>query len=294
LPDHLDALGLQQGGRGGFSAGYVARMVRPLPLSLDQQDAFERDGFVGPIDVLSQNEVLALRRALAEVIDNLDRHRERLYEVEQAYTDRPGEVVCHFLGGFRVHPALHELIFLPRITAPCAQLLGVERLRFWHDQVFAKPPQHPGVVPWHQDYSYWTRTEPACHITINLLLDDADETNGCLQFVPGSHRWGLLPKLPFDAPLEAIRAHLPANAAWQPVAVPVRAGQATIHHSHVLHGSDRNRSERWRRAVVLNYMGAHVRVADGATPLLRNVPCLATGELVDGEHFPIVWDRSRV
>ena len=267
--------------------------MRPLPLSPDQQEAFERDGFIGPIDVLSPNEVLALRNAVAEVIDNLDRHRARLYEVEQAYTDRPGEVVCHFLGGFRVHPALHELIFLPRVTAPCAQLLGVERLRFWHDQVFAKPPQHPGVVPWHQDYAYWTRTEPACHITLNLLLDDADETNGCLQFVPGSHRWGLLPKLPFDAPLEAIRALLPANASWQPVSVPVRAGQATIHHSHTLHGSDRNRSDRWRRAVVLNYMGAHVRVADDAAPLLRNVPSLAVGELVEGEHFPIVWDRSR-
>lgn len=62
----------------------------------------------------------------------------------------------------------------------------MERLRFWHDQVFAKPPRHPGVVPWHQDYAYWTRTEPACHITLNLLLDDADEENGCLQFVPGS------------------------------------------------------------------------------------------------------------
>ena len=56
--------------------------MRPLPLSPDQQEAFERDGFVGPIDVLSATEVVALRSAVAEVIDNLDRHRERLYEVE--------------------------------------------------------------------------------------------------------------------------------------------------------------------------------------------------------------------
>jgi len=263
----------------------------PTPSSIaEQRDRFQSSGFVGPIDVLLPHEVERVRDAVASVIRELERHRPRLYEVEQTFTERPGEVVCHFLGGFRVHPVLRELVADPRITVPCARLLGVERLRFWHDQVFAKPPRHPGVVPWHQDYSYWTRTAPACHITLNLLLDDADEENGCVQFVPGSQHWGLLPKLPFDAPLEAIRAHVPAGAVWQPVAVPVRAGQATIHHSHVLHGSDRNRSARWRRACVLNYMGADVRVADGREPLLRGVPLLPTGALVEGPDFPIVWE----
>lgn len=259
------------------------------PLTAVQVAAFARDGFVGPIDVLTTAEVERVRAAVAEVVADLPRHADRLYEIEQAFTERPGEVVCHFLGGWLVHPVLRELVFHPRVTGPCAQLLGQPALRFWHDQVFAKPPHHPGVVPWHQDYSYWTRTAPACHITLNLMLDCADEANGCVQFVPGSHRWGLLPKLPFDAPLETIRAALPATAAWNPVPLPVRAGQATIHHSHTLHGSDRNRSDRWRRAAVLNYMGPHVRVVDGGKPLLRGVAPLATGALVDGEHFPIVW-----
>ncbi len=263
-----------------------------LRLSDQQAMDFARDGFVGPIAVLTPAEVERVCAAVAEVIAQLDAHRERLYEVEQAFTEQPGEVVCHFLGGFRVNAVLRDLVFEPRITAPCAQLLRVPALRFWHDQVFAKPPQHPGVVPWHQDYSYWTRTAPPCHITLNLPLDDSDEQSGCVQFVPGSHRWGLLPKLPFDAPLEAMRAHLPAAAEWRPVAVPVRAGQATIHHSHVLHGSDRNRSERWRRACVLNYMGAHVRVADGREPLLKGVPRLPVGAIVDGPDFPIVWEAG--
>ncbi len=268
-------------------------MNGPIALSEAQLDAFARDGFVGPIDILRPDEVERVRDAVAEVIARLDELEPRLYEVERAYTERPGEVVCHFLGGFRVHSALAELIRNERITAPCAQLLGVDRLRFWHDQVFAKPPHHPGVVPWHQDYSYWTRTAPACHITCNLMLDDADEQSGCLQFVPGSHRWGLLPKIPFDAPIEAIRAHVPQGAEWNPVAVPVRAGQATIHHSHTLHGSGPNLSTHWRRAVVCNYMGAHVRVADGSQPLLRGTSPIAVGELVEGDAFPVVWDRSR-
>ena len=256
------------------------------------RERFERDGFVGPVDVLSIAEVRELRDAVADVIANLEQHREHLYEVEQAFTDRPGEVVCHFLGGFRVNDTLRQLIRHEVITRKCAELLGVDRLRFWHDQVFAKPPGHPGVVPWHQDYSYWTRTEPACHITCNLLLDDSDEQSGCLQFIPGSHRWPLLPSLPFDSPLDAIREHLPEGAEFHPVTVPVRAGQATFHHSHTLHGSAQNQSARWRRAVVCNYMGADVRVADGSEPLLRGVPLLATGEVVAGEDFPVVFENT--
>ncbi len=270
----------------------VNRPDEPLPLTEAQVESFRRDGFVGPIDVLSADEVIRVREAVASVVANLDRHRDQLYEVEQSFTERPGEVVCHFLGGFRVHEVLRELVFLPRITVPCAQLLRVERLRFWHDQVFAKPPHHPGVVPWHQDYSYWTRTTPPCHITMNLLLDDSDAESGCLQFLPGSHRFGLLPKLPFDSPLEAIREHLPAELAWNPVAMPVRAGQATIHHSHTLHGSDQNRSDRWRRACVLNYMGPHVRVANGKEPLLRGARRLPRGAIVEGDDFPIVYVRN--
>ncbi|MFN3244967.1 MAG: phytanoyl-CoA dioxygenase family protein [Planctomycetota bacterium] len=254
-------------------------------------EAFERDGFVGPLAMLSAAELDRVRCAVADVIADLDTHRQRLYEVEQAFTERPDEVVCHFLGGFRVHPVLRELIFHQGITSTCAALLGVDRLRFWHDQVFAKPPRHPGVVPWHQDYSYWRRTAPARHITCNLLLDDSDEASGCLQFVPGSHRWPLLPSLPFDSELEAVRAQLPAGASFAPRAVPVPAGSATFHHSHTLHGSDANRSERWRRAVVLNYMAADTRVADGSRPLLDGVPLLPEGALVEGDDFPIVFER---
>ena len=267
-------------------------MKKGTLVSKTQRAAFARNGFCGPIDILTAAEVDRIRGAVADIIARLDELEPRLYEVERAYTERPDEVVCHFLGGFRVHQVLDKLIRDERIAGPCAQLLGVERLRFWHDQVFAKPPRHAGVVPWHQDYSYWTRTVPACHITLNLMLDDADEESGCVQFVPGSHRWGLLPKIPFDAPIDAIRAHLPQGAEWNPVAVPVRAGQATIHHSHTLHGSGANRSRRWRRAVVCNYMGTHVRVADGSQPLLRGTEPIAQGALVEGDAFPIVWTAS--
>ncbi|MBK8977353.1 MAG: phytanoyl-CoA dioxygenase family protein [Planctomycetes bacterium] len=259
-----------------------------------QLEAFHRDGFVGPIDVLDDAGVARARAALDALLPRLGELEPELYEVEAAWSERPDEVVCHFLGGWLVEPVLRELVFHPAITTPCADALGVDRLRFWHDQVFYKPAGHPGVVPWHQDESYWTRTAPANHVTLNLLLDDADDASGCLMFVPGSHRFGLLPPLPFDSPLEAIAERLTPEqrAAFRPWAVPVRAGQATLHHCRTLHGSGPNRSSRSRRALVFNYMGPDTRVADpSGAPLLRGVAPLPFGALVEGPHFPIVLDR---
>ncbi len=258
-------------------------------LSTEDVEQFERDGFLGPIDVLDATQLAAVRHAVDGVIARLGELAPHLYEVEQAHAERPDEVVCHFLGGWLIDEVLHDLIFHAGATAPLARLLGVEELRFWHDQVFAKPPRHPGVVPWHQDYSYWTRTGPARHITINIALDDTSVENGCLHFVRGSHRWGLMPMVPFDANLEAIRAHLPDGAEFEPVPVPARAGQATIHHSHTLHGSPANRTDGWRRAAVLNYMASDTRCMDGSAPLLRGTPVVPEGEIVEGPHFPIVW-----
>lgn len=263
-------------------------------LQSEQVERFARDGFLVGLPVLTTDEVADLRQRVDHIRAHLDEYEPRLYEVEAAHTERPDEVICHFLGGWLIDDALHDLVFDPRITELAARLLDVERLRFWHDQVFYKPPGHSGCVPWHQDYSYWARTGPPRHITINIMLDDADAENGCLQYVPGSHRWGLLPSLPFDSPLEEIREHLDAEqvAAFRPVLAPVKAGQATVHHSHTLHGSAGNRSDRPRRALVFNYMAADTRVVDGSTPLLRNTPVLPTGALVAGRHFPIVLPRD--
>jgi ectoine hydroxylase-related dioxygenase (phytanoyl-CoA dioxygenase family) len=194
-----------------------------------------------------------------------------------------------------VDPWFHDIIFSPQVTVPIAQLLGTSRVRFWHDQVFYKPPRHPGVVPWHQDYSYWTRATPPNHITINILLDDASLENGCVHYVPGSHKWGLLPKVSFGGNMDAMKEALPEHLrpAFKPVPAVGKAGQASFHHSHTVHGSYQNASDRPRRAVVLNYMGAETRCADGTKPLLKGVPLIPEGAIIEGDHFPIVLDLGR-
>ncbi|HEX2639999.1 MAG TPA: phytanoyl-CoA dioxygenase family protein [Pyrinomonadaceae bacterium] len=75
------------------------------------------------------------------------------------------------------------MIFHPALFAAFSQLLGGP-VRFWHDQVFVKPARDGAVVAWHQDYSYWTRTKPMAHRTAWIGLDDSNEENGCVHYVP--------------------------------------------------------------------------------------------------------------
>ena len=89
-------------------------------------------------------------------------------------------------------------------TVAASQLLG-GAVRFWHDQLFCKPARHGGVVAWHQDYSYWTRTVPLAHLSCWIGLDDATRENGCLHYIPGSHRWNLLPITGLADDMDAIQ-----------------------------------------------------------------------------------------
>lgn len=273
-------------------------------LDAEQCRHFEEQGYVTGIDLLDADQVAELRERLTALCDRLPQLADRLYEVEQAWLERPKTTVLHFLGAWMVDELFHDLVFHPGVTVPLAQLLDTPRLRFWHDQVFCKPARHPGVVPWHQDYSYWTRTGPPAHISLFLALDDmgpesggpasGGPDNGSLQFVPGSHRWGLFPPQDFGGPMDALLTHLSAEQRehFRPQPITLRAGQASIHHSHLIHGSRGNPSDRPRRAVVLNYVADGTLVLDDSAPLLTGVEKISKGEPLDGVHFPLVLDRG--
>src|ERR687894_820282 len=107
-----------------------------------------------------------------------------------------------------------------RFLVPAAQLLGGP-VRFWHDQLFCKPARHGGVVAWHQDYSYWTRTTPLAHLSCWIGLDDSTRENGCLHYVPGSHLWPDLPVTGLAGDMDAVMSLLneEQKAAFKPVAI---------------------------------------------------------------------------
>ncbi|MCC6489409.1 MAG: phytanoyl-CoA dioxygenase family protein [Candidatus Hydrogenedentes bacterium] len=259
----------------------------------DAQVAEYRErGFVKGPRVLNERQIEVLREGLERIRTGENERLPELYEIDDAWKKAPEKSVFHFLGAWRIDEAFHDLLFHPGVTVPVSQLLDTPRVRFWHDQVFYKPPRHPGVVAWHQDYSYWTRSVPARHLTVWIGLDDSTLANGCIHFVPGSHRWPLLPKLQLLENMDGIKDILTPEqlAEFKPEPLELKAGECSIHHCMTLHGSYGNQSDIPRRGVVLNFMHPDTRSADGKHPLLLHTPPIPEGDVIEGDDFPIVYE----
>ena len=162
-------------------------------LSDEQVAFFKENGYLANVKLLNSIQVESLRNELEEIADPNHPGHHLFYEFHSNESTDPSKVLFHALGAWRVAPGFHDVLWNPAFVMAASQLLGGS-VRFWHDQLFCKPAKHGGVVAWHQDYSYWTRTKPMEHLTCWVGLDDADVDNGCLYYVPGSHRWGLLDK----------------------------------------------------------------------------------------------------
>lgn len=259
-------------------------------LSDSQLEKFERDGFLGNVPLLNGEQIDVLRSELAEFFTPEHEGQELWYEFHSNESSDPDTVLFHALGAWRLRPAMHDVLWNPAMLVPASQLLE-GAVRFWHDQLFCKPAGDGGVVAWHQDYSYWTRTKPMAHLTVWIGLDDSTTENGCVHYVPGSHRWPLLPTTDLAGGMEAIREVLSEEQSEQfkPVACEMKAGEASFHHPLMLHGSYENRSQRPRRAVVINLFRDGV-VSDQDEAMLTGTAAIPSGEKMDGQFHPLLFE----
>jgi ectoine hydroxylase-related dioxygenase (phytanoyl-CoA dioxygenase family) len=263
-------------------------------LSDEQILFFKENGYVSNIKMLDDRQIKVLKDELASLTNSNQENNSLFYEYHSNESDNPDTVLFHALGAWRITNGFHDVLWNPRFLMAASQLLSNKPVRFWHDQLFCKPAKQGGVVAWHQDYSYWTRTKPVAHLTCWCSLDDSTIENGCLQYVPGSHRWGLLDKPPLAGDLMGIKNFLTEEqlSQFNPVPVEVKAGEAIFHHPLTLHGSGENKSERPRRAFVINVFEDGV-VSDTNDTLLTGVPIIKKGGKMEGQFFPLLFDPAK-
>jgi ectoine hydroxylase-related dioxygenase (phytanoyl-CoA dioxygenase family) len=264
-------------------------------LTREQLASYEENGFLAGIPMVDAKQRQRLAVALESLTDPGHPGHDLFYEFHSNESADRKSVLFHCLGAWRISPEFHDLLWNPAFLMPASQLLGDSRVRFWHDQLFCKPPKKGGVVAWHQDYSYWTRTSPMAHLTCWCSLDDCGPENGCLQYVPGSHRWGLLNKPELAGDLLGITDFLSPEQRRQfhPVLVPTQAGEAIFHHPLALHGSGENISDQPRRAFVVNVFADGVR-SETDDSLLQGVPAIPQGQPMSGQFFPLLFPGQAV
>jgi ectoine hydroxylase-related dioxygenase (phytanoyl-CoA dioxygenase family) len=263
-------------------------------LTDEQVEFYHEHGYLAGVRMLSDEQVEALRAEVSALVDPNHPGNHLFYEFNSNESADPQKILFHALGAWRITPGLHDILWHPSFTVAASQLLG-GAVRFWHDQIFYKPAHHGGVVIWHQDYSYWTRTQPMAHLSCWIGLDDSTRENGCVHYVPGSHRWDLLPRADFANDMDAILGALTPEQKrdFKPVAIELKKGECSFHHPLMVHGSYENQTDRSRRAVVLNVFQDGVVSASDTAPL-EGVPPVPVGQKMSGQFFPLLFDPKDV
>lgn len=232
---------------------------------------WRRDGVVIARGLFGGEELQAINRSVEELLAG----NGGLPENELVY--EPGSNPPRLRNAFRLHrysPFFWDLACHRGLTDIMGELLG-KPLRLYSTQMFLKPGKVGSEVPWHQDMPYWPFS-PAEMATAWIALDDTTIENGCVRFLKGSHRDGMLPHEPSGVTGNSLRLRESAiPSSYEEEAVEVTKGSVVIHHCLTVHRSEPNRSANDRRGLLYIYMSPNVQVTDAS-------------RLKGGADFPVV------
>jgi len=230
----------------------------PKKLTSGAIEQFERDGFCFPIAVMTSTEARAYRNRL----ETAERQQGGPLQSNRRHK-------VHLL--FRW---ANELVRHPAVLDAVEDLVG-PNLLCWTTNFFIKEANNPAFVSWHQDATYWG-LDPDDVVTAWLALSDAPIESGAMEFLPGSHRRRQLPHRDTFHPDNLLSRGQEIAVAVddaEGVFVPLRAGEASLHHVKLVHGSEPNRTGDRRIGLAIRYIPPHVRqlkVRDSAT-LVRGI-----------------------
>jgi non-heme Fe2+,alpha-ketoglutarate-dependent halogenase len=230
-------------------------------------DQYHRNGYYGPLPVLSADEARACRAHL---------------EAFEAAHGPLQDDLRHHAHVFLVW--LHELVRHARILDAVETILG-ESLLVWSSTIFIKEGRDGGHVPWHQDSRAFGRRAPNV-LTAWVALTNSTAENGALEVLPGSHRRGELThvKRHVDDNLLTRRPEIALGVdATAAIVVTLRAGEMSLHHPSLVHGSQRNRTDSRRIGVAIRYVRP-----DGRRPIGGRQPALLVrGVDADSAFVPL-------
>jgi phytanoyl-CoA hydroxylase len=190
------------------------------------------------------------------------------------------------------HDGMKELMLDPRLGELAATLAGVDGIRIWHDQALFKPP-FGNPTGWHLDNPYWSFSTRDT-LSLWVALDDATLGNGCMWYIPGSHKTATWENAGIGQNMSDLFKLYPQWREIEPVACPCPAGSAVFHNGLTAHGAGANMTNKPRRAMTCGYM------PDGATfNGQQNIlpddyfKSLKVGDVLNNDTLnPLVWKKA--
>lgn len=213
-------------------------------------DFFHEHGFVQMDQVLGEKEIAELTMYIEEAMSTDSQLSKQ--------TDQKGggyfRVLNQKVNVWRDHLGMARYTSHPKLAQIAMELSGAKGIRLFHDHALWKMPQDSKETPWHQDFPYWPMNETGA-LSAWIPLDDVDEENGCMMFVPGSHKIGKLTGIDLSNP-QNIYDYVEDTelANRRPVKVPLKKGSCTFHDGLTFHFAHANKTDRPRRVLAIIYM----------------------------------------
>ena len=213
-------------------------------LSDEHVARYERDGFLFPVGAFSAE-------AARDYLNKLE-----AFEHEEGRQFGKGH-------NFKPHLLFRwvdEIVHHPAVLGAVEDLIGPD-IRLFHLSVWPKNAHDPAFVSWHQDATYFG-LEPPVQVTAWVALTDAPIESGCMEVVPGSHRWGQLHHGETDSAHNLLSRGQTVSEDFDrhdTAFMAVEAGQMSLHHTHLVHRSGANRSDHRRIGLGISYIPTSVR-----------------------------------
>lgn len=262
-------------------------IITPYPVTAEQIERYEADGYVKLPGVLSPETVQHFEPEVTGKVIELN-----TMQLPLAERDTYHKAFLQVGNLWQHSERVRELVFSPRLARLAAELLGVRGVRLYHDQALYKEAGG-GHTPWHRDQYYWPLSSDRM-ITVWLPLQETPLEMGPLTFAAGSHRSIDGRDLDLGDASDAALAEVVARENFPIDDRPYALGDASFHAGWIVHRAPPNTTPTPRRVMTVIYMDADItviepdnewRVADwqGA---LSSAP---VGSIPDGPLNPVLW-----
>ena len=270
-------------------------------LSQKQVQEYQDNGFIVIEDFLSPEELEHWRSAVTKAVENragikIPGKDVRIGESDGINEDADyfGKVFDQLLNLWQTDDQVKELMIDQRIGKMAAELSGAEGIRIWHDQALIKRPW-ANPTAWHLDTPFWSFSDRKA-ISIWVALDNATLENGCLFFIPGSHKVTNFDKITIGRNMDGIFDVYPKLRTAVPMAAPMKAGSCSFHNGLTVHGANANMTSGFRRAMTCAYM-PEGSIFNGEPNILPEayLKDLKPGDLLNNdEQNPLIYHVSTV
>ena len=228
-------------------------------LSNEQVQTYQGNGFIVIENFLSPDELDIWRAAVTSAVGERAGIKIPGKNIKTGQADGINEDSDYFakvfdqlLNLWQTSEVIRQIMLDERIGKMAAQLSGADGIRIWHDQALIKRPW-ANPTAWHLDTPFWSFSDHRA-ISIWVALDDATLENGCLFFIPGSHKLTSFDKITIGRNMDGIFEVYPQLKNLRPAAAPMKAGSCSFHNGLTVHGANANMTPGFRRAMTCAYM----------------------------------------